>query len=122
MLLETLKEAGEVFLITPVYFGPPFERMKYFCDRLRRCEAFRKEKSNVTGKIINLVAAAGSSGNGTVSCLSELQTWCRHVSAVPFERIGITRYNRDQMLKFIEWAGANMVASGTQKNSGASRI
>jgi hypothetical protein len=44
------------------------------------------------------------------------------VSAVPFERIGITRFNRDQMLKFIEWAGADMVASGTQKNSRGSVI
>ncbi|MGB8310868.1 MAG: hypothetical protein WCE81_03265 [Halobacteriota archaeon] len=40
------------------------------------------------------------------------------MSAIPFERIGITRYNRDQMLKFIECAGADMVASGAQKNIG----
>jgi multimeric flavodoxin WrbA len=118
MLQETLKEAEGIFLITPVYFGQPSEHMKYFCDRFRRCEAFRKEKSSVAGKKINLVAAAGGSGNGTVSCLSELETWCRHVSAVPFERIGITRHNRDQMLRFIEWAGADTVASGTLKNSG----
>ena len=32
-----IKDAEGVFLITPVYWAQPSERMKYFCDRLRRC-------------------------------------------------------------------------------------
>jgi hypothetical protein len=30
-----------------------------------------------------------------------MEMWCRHVSAVPKDRIGITRFNRDPMLEAI---------------------
>jgi multimeric flavodoxin WrbA len=96
-------------LITPVYWGQPSERMKYFLDRFRRCEAFNQSGSAAKGKQIDLVAAAGGSGNGTVSCLTEMETWCRHVGAIPQERIGITRFNRTPMLETITDAAARLV-------------
>ena len=105
-----IKDAVGIFLITPVYFWQPSERMKYFCDRLRRCEAFRDGGSWAIDKQINLVAAAGGSGNGTAQCLTELEQWCRHIRATPQERIGITRYNRGEMLKVIKDAGRRMVS------------
>jgi len=104
-----IKAAEGIFVITPVYWQQPSERMKYFCDRLRRCEAFRDGGSWATDKQINLVAAAGGSGNGTAQCLNELEQWCRHIRAIPQERIGITRFNREKMLKVIEDAGRRMV-------------
>ena len=107
-----INDAEGVFMITPVYWGQPAERMKYFCDRLRRCEAIRKNGSWVENKQINLVAAAGGSGNGTATCLAELEQWCRHIRAIPQERIGITRFNRVGMLKVIEDAGRRMVSGG----------
>jgi len=105
-----IKDAEGVFVITPVYFWQPSERMKYFCDRLRRCEAFRNGGSWAENRQINLVAAAGGSGNGTAQCLVELEQWCRHIRAIPQERIGITRFNRGYMLKVIEDAGQRMVS------------
>ena len=105
-----IKDAEGIFVITPVYWQQPSERMKYFCDRLRRCEAIRDGGSWMTDKQINLVAAAGGSGNGTAQCLTELEQWCRHIRAIPQERIGITRFNRDKMLKVIEYAGRRMVS------------
>ncbi|MDR0858919.1 MAG: flavodoxin family protein [Oscillospiraceae bacterium] len=105
----TIKDSKGVFIITPVYFGQSSERMKYFIDRYRRCEAFRQGGSWAAGKQFNLVAAAGGSGNGTASCLVELENWARHVGAVPQERIGITRFNRETVLKVIEDAGARLV-------------
>ena len=93
--------ADGLILITPVYWGQPSERMKYFLDRFRRCEAFSKVGSAAKGKQIDLIAAAGGSGNGTATCLSEMETWCRHVGAVPKDRIGITRFNREPMLEVI---------------------
>lgn len=107
-LLSQLREADGVILITPVYWGQPSERMKYFLDRYRRCEAFLREKCGVYGKKINLVAAAGGSGNGTVTCLEEIEMWCRHVGAIPCERTGITRFNRELMLPVIEQAAARL--------------
>ncbi|MFY9381068.1 MAG: flavodoxin family protein [Eubacteriales bacterium] len=106
---EKIRYCEGLFLVTPVYFGQPSERMKYFCDRFRRCEAFRKGGSWAKGKNINLVAAAGGSGNGTATTLVELENWCRHVFAIPQERIGITRFNRSNTLLVIEDAGKRLV-------------
>jgi len=90
-----------VILVTPVYWGQPSERMKYFLDRFRRCEAFNKNGSAAKGKQVDLIAAAGGSGNGTATCLHEMEMWCRHVGAIPKDRIGITQFNRRHMLKTI---------------------
>jgi len=108
-LQSKIRGAEGVFLVTPVYWWQPSERMKYFLDRFRRCEAFTKKDGAAFGKRINLIAAAGGSGNGTAGCLAEMEQWCRHVGAVPQERIGVTRYNREPMLKVIFDAGARQV-------------
>jgi multimeric flavodoxin WrbA len=108
-LQARLKDVEGLVLITPVYWGQQSERLKYFCDRLRRCEALRGEEGILAGKKINLVAAAGGSGNGTVSCLTDMELWCRHMRAVPFERIGITRFSREAMLIVIERASVALV-------------
>jgi multimeric flavodoxin WrbA len=99
---------GAVF-ITPVYWWQQSERMKYFCDRLRRCEARKGDENIMAGKMVNLVAAAGDSGNGTVSCLAEMELWCRHMRAIPFERIGITRFTMEETLVSIEKASFALV-------------
>ena len=96
-----MRKAEGIIFITPVYWEQPSERMKYFLDRFRRCEAFNKNGSAAKDKQIDLIAAAGGSGNGTAACLVELEMWCRHVGAIPKDRIGITRWNREPMLKAI---------------------
>jgi multimeric flavodoxin WrbA len=104
-----IRESDGVVLVTPVYFGQPSERMKYFLDRFRRCEAFNKDGSAANGKQIDLIAAAGGSGNGTVSCLAEMENWCRHVGATPKDRIGISRFTRDATLEVIKDSAARLV-------------
>jgi len=104
-----IREASGIFLITPVYFGQPSERMKYFFDRFRRCEAFNKKGAAAAKKQIDLIAAAGGSGNGTATCLAEMERWCGHVGAIPQERIGVTRFNRAQTLRVITDAASRMV-------------
>jgi len=106
---EKIRDCEGLFLVTPVYFGQPSERMKYFCDRYRRCEAFREGGSWAKDKQINLVAAAGGSGNGTPTALVEMENWCRSIRAIPQERIGITRFNRSTVLSVIEDAGKRLV-------------
>ena len=108
-LQTRLKEAEGLVLVTPVYWWQQSERMKYFCDRLRRCEAHKGDEGILAGKKINLVAAAGGSGNGTVSCLSEMELWCRHMRAIPFGRIGVTRFTREAMLSAIEQVSTELV-------------
>jgi len=108
-LQAKIRDSEGVFLITPVYWWQPSERMGYFLNRFRRCEAFNKSDGAASGKQINLVAAAGGSGNGTATCLLEMEQWCRHVSAIPQERIGVTRFNREVMLPVIRDAAARLV-------------
>ena len=108
-LQTKIREAEAVTFVVPVYFGQPSERMKYFLDRFRRCEAFNQLGSAASGKQINLIAAAGGSGNGTPTCLAEMETWCRQVGAIPQERIGVTRFNREKILPVITDAGARLV-------------
>ena len=103
------RSADGLILITPVYWWQPSERMKYFLDRFRRCESFRREDAAAKDKQIDLIAAAGGSGNGTAQCLAEMEMWCRHVGAIPKDRIGITRFNREQMLESISDAATRLV-------------
>ena len=107
-----LADAEGAVFITPVSWWQQSERMKYFCDRLRRCEALKGDGSIMSGKMVNLVAAAGGTGNGTVSCLTDMELWCRHMRAIPFERIGITRFTREETLISIEKASVALVQVG----------
>jgi len=65
--------------------------------------------SAAKNKAIDMIAAAGGSGNGTVPCLMEMETWCRQVGGLPKDRIGITRFNRELMLQEITSAAVRMV-------------
>jgi multimeric flavodoxin WrbA len=104
-----IRDAEGAIFVTPVYWGQQSERMKYFCDRLHRCEARKGDENILAGKKINLVAAAGGTGNGTVSCLTDMELWCRHLRAIPFERIGVTRFTREAALATIEQASIALV-------------
>ena len=108
-LQTKIRDAEGVMFVVPVYFGQPSERMKYFLDRFRRCEAFNQNSSAASGKQIDLIAAAGGSGNGTATCLAEMETWCRQVGAIAQERIGISRFNRAMVLPVIKDAASRLV-------------
>jgi len=102
--------ADALIIVTPVYWGEPSETAKAFLDRLRRCEAPRGEESALAGKWVLAVAAAGGSGNGTLTCLSSLERLLFHVRARPFDLIGITRRSREYKLEAIRRAAQAMVA------------
>ncbi|MCL2122248.1 MAG: flavodoxin family protein [Clostridiales bacterium] len=103
-----IRNCEGLFLITPVYWQQPSERMKYFLDRFRRCEAFKQEGGAAYGKTVDIVAAAGGSGNGPAQCIAEMEFWCRHVGAIPADRIGITRFTREPVMKAITDMGARL--------------
>jgi len=110
-LHERVAAADALVLITPVYWGEPSESAKGFLDRLRRCEAPRGDESALAGKWALVVAAAGGSGNGTLTCLSSLERLLTHVRARPFDLIGITRRSREYQLEAICRAAQAMVAA-----------
>lgn len=101
-LHASMENIDAFIFITPVYWGEMSESMKAFTDRLRRCEAFRKEQSLFFNKPVICVAAAGGSGNGTLSCLSSMERFVMHVSAEKFDFVSITRKTREYKLETIK--------------------
>ncbi|HZW50060.1 MAG TPA: flavodoxin family protein [Bacillota bacterium] len=85
---------GFIF-ITPVYWGEVSEPMKLFLDRLRRCEASHREESLFKDKKCLLVASAGGSGNGTLTCLEQLQRAVTHMGGKVFDYFSVNRWNAD---------------------------
>ena len=88
---DAVRNADAVCIITPVYWGEMTESLKCFLDRLRRCEF--GQNGALSGKPVLLVASPGGSGNGMVSCMDQLDRFCRHVGAEIFDYIGINRKN-----------------------------
>lgn len=106
-----LSEMDAFVFVTPVYWGEMSESAKAFSDRLRRCEAIVKGKNVAEGKPVISVAAAGGSGNGTLTCLASMERLFSHIKAERFDMIGITRKNRNYMLDAIRSAAREMVMS-----------
>jgi multimeric flavodoxin WrbA len=107
--------ADAVVLVTPVYWGEMSESAKAFTDRLRRCEATAGDQSRLAGKPCILVAAAGGSGNGTVSCLASMERLTQHVSARRFDMVSVNRWNREYKLTAIRNSTAAMAAELARK-------
>ena len=124
---KAVRAADMVCIITPVYWGEMAESLKCFFDRLRRCEfdtPFSKrpqgEKAALSGKQVLLVASPGGSGNGMVSCLEQLERFCRHTGAVIFDFIGINRWNCDYKKEAV-FSAARAMAEG-RKNGDTIKI
>ena len=108
-LHSRVNAANALVIVTPVYWGQPSECCKAFLDRYRRSEATRGEKSALAGKYVLCVAAAGGSGNGAITSLSELERWCQHLRAERWDLIGITRRSRSYKVDTIRQAAKAMV-------------
>jgi multimeric flavodoxin WrbA len=110
-------QADMLCFITPVYWGEAEESLKCFLDRLRRCEfdmpwsGQRDGKAALSGKQVLLIASPGGSGNGMLSCLGQMDSFCRHTGAVIFDYIGINRWNNDYKKQTV-FEAAKAMASG----------
>lgn len=99
-------QADAVIAVTPVYWGDMAESAKSFFDRLRRCEALRREKSPLFGRKFLAVAAAGGSGNGTISTLTQFERLANHLGMHLFDGIPVKRYTKAYQVPAIEQAAA----------------
>ena len=102
-IYDAFREAEGIILVTPVYWGDLSENLKALLDRIRRCEPFTNHWLN--GKRCLLVACAGGSGNGTISCLDRMETTMRHMGVQALDRLPITRFSREYMLPAMRAAG-----------------
>lgn len=104
-----MTEMDAFIFITPVYWGEMSESAKSFFDRLRRNEAWKKENAFLEAKPVIAVAAAGGSGNGTISCLTQMERLLLHLKADRFDFISITKKTRAFKLETIKAGVKNMV-------------
>lgn len=104
--------ADVLMLVSPVYWGEMSESAKAFTDRFRRCEATRGDGSCLAGKKVLLVAAAGGSGNGTMTCLASMERWAQHVRARVWDLIPLNRWSRAYKVEAIREAARSLVAEG----------
>ena len=116
---KVVHKADMLCFITPVYWGEMAESLKCFFDRMRRCEAASmrnssspsEQKAAFMGKQVLLVASPGGSGNGMLSCLDQMDRFCRHTGAVIFDYIGTNRWNSDYK-KTAAFSAARAMAEG----------
>jgi multimeric flavodoxin WrbA len=116
---KAVQKADMLCFITPVYWGEMAESLKFFFDRIRRCEAAMLRNSSksseqeaaFSGKQVLLVASPGGSGNGMLSCLEQMDRFCRHTGAVIFDYIGISRWNSNYK-KATVYSAAKAMAEG----------
>ncbi len=101
-------QADALVFVTPVYWGDLSESAKAFTDRLRRCEATRGDESLLRAKPVIMVAAAGGTGNGMISCLLNLERWIAHVRARTWDLIPVNRWSREYKLVAIRSAAQAM--------------
>jgi multimeric flavodoxin WrbA len=106
---EAVGTADQLCFITPVYWWEMAEGLKSFFDRLRRCEF--GQNGALSGKQALLVASPGGTGNGMLSCLEQMDRFCRHTGAVIFDYIGTNRWNHDYK-KSAAYAAARAMAEG----------
>ncbi len=112
----SLKDSDALILISPVYWGELSESAKNFLDRLRRCEAISGDKNILAGKPIICVAAAGGSGNGTISCLESMDRFVTHLRGIKYDFISITQRTRVYKLTTIKDAASSLCISLKNKN------
>lgn len=106
---ETIANADTLCFITPVYWGEMSEDLKCFFDRLRRCEF--GDNGALAGKPVLLVASAGGSGGGILTCLQQMERFCRHTGAEIFDYVGVNRWNGEYKKK-AAYSAARAMAEG----------
>jgi len=108
-IVSRIQSSDAIILASPVYWGETSEALKNFCDRLRRCTF--NAAGILRGKQVLLIASPGGSGNGLLTCLEQMDRFCRHTGAVIFDYIGVNRWNSDYKRTAAK-AAAYAMASG----------
>lgn len=112
-LQQALERVSGIIWVTPVYYGDLSESAKSAFDRLRRCEWNHGEESVLKGKPVIAVAAAGGSGGGITTCLTQMERYVQHMRGQVADLIGITRRNRAYTLDHIHAAALALASEVT---------
>ena len=105
---KLILQADALCVITPVYLGAMADHLRGYLDRLRRCERGLIEP--LADKQI-LAILSPKDDVGYLSCLEQLDKFCRHTGAVIFDFIGLHRWNSDYQ-KVSAYSAARSMAFG----------
>jgi multimeric flavodoxin WrbA len=109
-LRQKMNAADGLVFASPSYFQDISESARTFLDRLRRCEARRKNGSPLADKPIIGIGAAGGSGAGAANTSLTLEMYFRRIGLKIADLFPITRFNADYKLKAIQEAGRRLIA------------
>jgi multimeric flavodoxin WrbA len=109
---DRIQASDAIILASPVYWGETSETFKCFIDRLRRCVFNQNEIMH--DKQVMLIASAGGTGNGLLTCLEQMDRFCRHTGAIIFDYIAVNRWNSDY--KRVAARAAAAAIAGGRKN------
>jgi NAD(P)H-dependent FMN reductase len=122
-VVEKIKAADVVVFANPVYFGDLCESLRGFLDRYRRIRfstAFRPPAPGAppmgfgAGGIPAIgIAYAGGSGNGTISCLANLERVLQTCGFDVVDMIPARRQNLDVKLLLLEKIGEWLASKPT---------
>jgi NAD(P)H-dependent FMN reductase len=122
-VVEKIKAADVVVFANPVYFGDLCESLRGFLDRYRRIRfstAFRPPAPGAppmgfgAGGIPAIgIAYAGGSGNGTISCLANLERVLQTCGFDVVDMIPARRQNLDVKLPLLEKIGEWLASKPT---------
>jgi len=77
---DRIQTSDAIVIASPVYWGESSEALKSFIDRLRRCEF--NQAQVLRDKQVLIIAVPGGTGNGLLSCLEQMDRFCRHTGAI----------------------------------------
>ena len=120
---DRIRTSDAIVFATPVYFGDLSESMKAFLDRLRRIGFPKLLRSPIpigpgpmqTGDGIPAIGVcyAGGSGNGTVSCCTNLERVLQICGFDVVDMIPVRRQNLEMKLPVLEHVGRWLVTKPT---------
>ena len=102
-IYDRMLKADGVAFVTAVYWHDLTEVMKAFMDRLRCCEA--NHNHSLADKKALIVACAGGTGNGATECLVRFEDILRHMQMKAWDRMPVTRFNKDYNLPSLKVMG-----------------
>jgi hypothetical protein len=122
-IVEQIRASDVVVFATPVYFHDLSESMKTFLDRLRRIGFLKILRSPIpagpgpmptSGGIPAIgICYAGGSGNGTVSCCTNLERVLQICGFDVVDMIPVRRQNLEMKLPMLEHVGKWLVTKPT---------
>lgn len=117
-LQKRMVKADAIVLVTPVYWCDMSESLKALIDRMRRCETPHQDgKMGLLDTPVIVVAAAGGSGHGMITCLEIIERWIDHVRAKKFDFVPVNRWNRIYKIETIREGARAIVKYCTERVS-----